>query len=531
MYKELPKLNPDEILMYLRKSRSDDPSLTVEQVLHNHETILNDWQSEHLSGKIPEENIYREVVSGETINSRPEFKKILQRIESRQIKAVLVVECERIGRPDLEEIGRISKLFRYTETLIITPKRSFDLSDEWDREQFERDLMRGNEYLEYTKKILKRGKDTSLRQGNFINAVVPYGYKREWIQVNKRKRPTLSIVESEAEIVKMIFNWYANEEIGALKIAQKLNNLCIPARKGGIWTKSSITHIIKNEHYTGRIVIRKHIDVKKVVDQEIITQCVLNEDYEIVDGNHPAIIDDETFNKANTRIRRIPSVKPSEKLQNPLASLLKCSCGKTMLRRKNTRSNEYRYVCDHQTFCGNASVTETELINCIVDKLIMCVEDLKIEVKNDDKTKHDEHAKYISMLKAKYIEQEKKEISLWDKYTDEQMPKQIFDKLLSECLEKKKQLETELETASQNEPVNVNYDSVIITLHQAIESLKNPEIPAEVTNKLLKTVIDKIVYTRPKAVRVSPEEAKQRGLIGQNGWYRSPFELDIYLKF
>ena len=33
MYREYPKFQPDEILVYLRKSRSDDPSLTVEEVL------------------------------------------------------------------------------------------------------------------------------------------------------------------------------------------------------------------------------------------------------------------------------------------------------------------------------------------------------------------------------------------------------------------------------------------------------------------------------------------------------------------
>lgn len=43
MYIEEPTFNPDEILVYLRKSRSDDPALTVEEVLLKHETILDDW--------------------------------------------------------------------------------------------------------------------------------------------------------------------------------------------------------------------------------------------------------------------------------------------------------------------------------------------------------------------------------------------------------------------------------------------------------------------------------------------------------
>ena len=44
MWKQYPKLNFDELLVYYRKSRSDDPSLTVEEVLSKHEAILNEWQ-------------------------------------------------------------------------------------------------------------------------------------------------------------------------------------------------------------------------------------------------------------------------------------------------------------------------------------------------------------------------------------------------------------------------------------------------------------------------------------------------------
>ena len=143
---------PEEVLVYLRKSRTDDPTLDVAEILARHETILDEWAEKHLGGKVPEVNKYREVVSGETIDSRPELLNILARIESPATKAILIVECQRLGRPDLEDIGRLSKLFRYTNTLIITPMKTFDLRNEYDREAFERELMRGNEYLEYTKK-------------------------------------------------------------------------------------------------------------------------------------------------------------------------------------------------------------------------------------------------------------------------------------------------------------------------------------------------------------------------------------------
>ena len=529
MYKEYPKFQPNEILKYKRKSRSDDPMLTIEEVLAKHEAILNEWIERNLEEPIPPENCYNEVVSGETISSRPEFKKLLKRIESSQIKAVLVVECARLGRPDLEEIGKLSKLFRYTNTIIITPQRMFDLRDEYDREQFERELMRGNDYLEYTKKILTRGKELSLKQGYYINAVVPYGYERDWIYEGKRKRPTLKIVEEEAKVVRLIFDWYVEEGIGATKICQKLNAMGIKARKGGVWKKSSVTNVLQNEHYIGKVVIKKHIKVNSVIDQEIITQSLFNDEYEVVEGKHPAIVDEEIFNKANNKLTKYVSVKPSATLQNPLASILKCECGKTMIRKKNR--NSYRYHCDEQMYCGNASISEEELIPAIIEKLKKSLKNLSAHVNSDDETKKEKHKEYVSLLEAKLVELEKKELSLWDKYAEEAMPKEIFDKLMEKCMEEKHHIESELSEAYSDVPANtIDYKNAIATLHTVIEALDDDSVSASTKNKLLKTVIDKIEYRRPKATRMTIEEAKERGIHTPGGWYCPEAEIDIHLK-
>lgn len=528
MYKEYPRFLPDEVLEYLRKSRSDDPTLSVEEVLAKHKEILSGWAERNLDAPIPPENCYNEVVSGESIADRPEFKKLLKRIESPKIKAVLVVEVARLGRPDLEEIGKLSKLFRYTSTCIITPQRIFDLRDEYDREQFERELMRGNDYLEYTKKILRRGKEISLRSGWYVNAVVPYGYERAWAMEGKRKRPTLAIVEEEAKIVRMIFDLYVNEGIGAMKICHKLNAMGIPSRQGIIWKKSSVINILKNEHYTGKVVIRKHIDVKTVEDFEITSHTIHNKDYEVVDGNHPAIIDEETYYKANNKISRHISYKPGRTLQNPFASILKCECGRCMKRNKDR--HKFRYLCDEQTLCGNASVQESELIPAVIRALQDNLNNLSAQVSDDDESKKKKHTEYVSSLEMKFVEIEKKELSLWDKYAEEKMPKQVFDKLMAKCMEDKQKLEDALETAYNDEPTHIDYKSAIATLHETIEALKDDSVSASVKNKLLLSIVDKIVYRRDKAIKMSVEEAKERGITLKNGLYRPDFTLDVHLK-
>ena len=149
---------------------------------------------------------------------------------------------------------------------------------------------------------------------------------------------------------------------------------------------------------------------------------------------------------------------------------------------------------------------------------------------NDDGNKKEKHNEYVSLLEARYVEVERKEISLWDKYAEEKMPKQVFDKLMEKCMEEKQNLENSIEMARNNAPEYIDYRGVIVNMHKAIESLSDDSVPASNKNKLLMSVVEKIVYKRPKAVRMSVEEAKAKGVQLQGGWYCPSFELDIILK-
>lgn len=263
-------IKPEEILEYLRKSRADDPLLSVEEVLSRHEQILDEWAERNLGAKIPEENKYREVVSGETIADRPEVQEVLKKIESPKIKAILIVEVQRLSRGDLEDAGRLIKLLRYTNTLVITPQKIYDLRDEYDRDAFERELKRGNEYLEYQKKIMNRGKLLSVSQGNYIGSEPPYGYDKIWVTEGKRKCPTLAINEEEANVVRMIFDMYVNQDMGRPNICYRLDELGIKPPRGERWSHAGLKDLLENVHYLGKVKWNWRKTVTIVEDGEII---------------------------------------------------------------------------------------------------------------------------------------------------------------------------------------------------------------------------------------------------------------------
>ena len=135
-------------LMYLRKSRQDDPNETVAEVLAKHETILQEWAKRDLGYEIQEEFIYREVVSGgESIDEREEMRKVLARMEDPKVAGIIVVDPQRLTRGSLEDCGRLISTLRYTRTLVATPMMTYDMENKMERRFFEDELMRGRDYF------------------------------------------------------------------------------------------------------------------------------------------------------------------------------------------------------------------------------------------------------------------------------------------------------------------------------------------------------------------------------------------------
>jgi len=531
----LENLTPDEILVYLRKSRSDDPILTVQEVLEKHETRLKEWAIKNLNGDIPEDNKYREVVSGETIEDRPEIKKLLKKIENPRFKAVLVVEVQRLSRGDLEDAGRLIKLLRYTNTMIITPQRIYDLNNEYDREFFERELKRGNEFLEYTKKIMGSGRLLSVQQGNYIGSVPPYGYNKIFIKEGKKKCPTLEINKEEAKVVKMIFDMYVNENMGRTNIAHRLDALGIKPPKGEHWSPSSLKDMLENVHYIGKIKwnwrkivkIVEHGEVKKTTPKSKYGE------YLIYEGKHEAIISEELFNLAREKQGRNHRAKAKTKVRNPLAGLLYCQCGRAMSLRtyksNGVERSAARLLCDNQVNCKISSCLYSEIIERVIKSLQDCIKDFEIKINNNDEDTEKSNQRLIKQLEARQKELINKEINQWEKYSEEGMPKEIFDKLNKKVLKEKEEVKIELKKAKEAIPNKADYEKKMYKFKDALETLKNDNAPAELKNQLLKQCIERIDYNREKAIRITKDMTDNKLSVGGH-WANSPIDINIKFK-
>ena len=493
----LPELKPEEVIIYLRKSRTDDPALTVSEIVAKHEQMLDDYCRRTWNELVPEQNRFREIVSGETIEARPEIKKVLRMIEQDRYKAILIVEPQRLSRGDLEDIGRISKILRYTHTYVITLQYSYDLSDERDRDYFERELKRGNEYLEYSKRIMANGKALSAENGNYVGSQAPFGYKKVKFKEGKKTVCTLEIVPEEAEIVRQIYRLYADGN-GAIRICNYLNQYCKPQRSKK-WARSTIYRIIENPIYIGQIKWQYYKTVKVVEDGEIVKRTHETPDCPVFQGKHEAIVSEELWNevRARQKAKNIPKVRTSTILKNPLAGIVMCgSCGHTMMMWKTKHTGAVnRLVCSNKYNCNVASCRYDEMQQIVADILRQSIADFEVKIQAGEDERTDEREAFREQLRRRLAALDDKETSIWEKYT-EGMPKRVFDQLLSELTEERERIEKALEDA-EKEKKPVRYSDLITTFHAALECLESGE-SAEKKNALLKKCIRKIAYHRPK---------------------------------
>jgi len=540
-YQQKIDFTPEETLDYLRKSRSDDPNLTVEEVLEKHEKRLDDWSEQYQGAKVPPENKLHELVSGETIADRPRFQELLKRIESPKIKAVKVVEISRLSRGDLEDAGRIIKLFRFTNTLIVTPERMYDVRDEYDREHVERELKRGNEYLEYTKKILNAGRLSSVQAGNFVGNYAPYGYDRTVVMDGKRRCPTLKINEEEAPYVRMVFDMYVNKNLGPIIICNKLDEIGAKPPKGEYWSPDTIRGMLANEHYIGKVRWNWRKTITIVEDGEYKKTRPKKDigEFLVYEGRHEAIVSDELFYAARAKAGKNPRTKPTVKLRNPLAGMLFCRCGRAMTLRSYKHSAEDRFLCNGQTHCNTGSCMVDEIIERVCDVLEQCIEDFEIRLQNDNGDSIKLHNSMIENLKKRLKALEAKELAQWEAQAspDEslRMPPHIFKQLNEKLLHEKEEINQALCKAYESMPEPVNYEEKLARFKDALEALKDPEADVVKQNALLKECIDKIVYSRDKPERRKKPGKYVRKKLGEpldtsRGWTSPPIELDIKLK-
>lgn len=544
MYKEYPTFYNYETKEYGRKSRTDDPLLSVDEILEKHSKIIEEYAVKYLSGPIPEENKYMEIGSGESLKERPEITRLLKDIENPAVKAIIVVDVQRLSRGDLEDAGKLIRLLRYTNTFVITPMKIYDLRDEYDRDAFERELKRGNEYLEYFKKIQARGRLASVKDGNYIGSTAPYGFDRIKKFDGKKHYHTLIERKDQADIVRMIFNWYYEEDIGVTAICRRLEDIGAKTKTGGsIWKPSIIFSILENHHYIGCTRWNWRKTIKIIEDQEIkkLRPKAKVDEFLVFEGKHDGIISEEQFNKAREIRGKRHRTRRDLTLKNPFSGIMFCKkCGSKIGYNTYTKNGvEYappKLVCNNQVHCKTGSVEFDEVFDYVRRVLKDYISDFEVRIENDQDDSFRLHKDLITRLSEKLKMLEQKEIEQWEAQYDpdlsKRLPPHIFAKLNEKVLKEKDEVNKALVKAKDSIPKHIDYKDELIKTRDTLRVLEDVELDAKTKNQYLKTVIEKMVYERGQVVRITKDNAKKYNMDINKGlqYYTPPYKIDIELK-
>lgn len=518
--------------MYLRKSRKDDDARSknesIEETLARHEKAL--WelaQSQVISIK----HIYREVVSGETIDARPVMQQLLREVEQGLWTGVYVMEVERLARGDTSDQGRVAKAFKYSETLIITPNKTFDPNNEFDEEYFEFGLFMSRRELKTITRRLQEGRKRSVLEGKFVGNVAPYGYER--VKLLKERGYTLKEIPDEADIVRMVFELYTdgevqpdgtNKRLGVSLIVRRLNDLMIPTRKGDKWTDPSVRDMLINHHYAGKVRWNNRPANKKMVDGKIVVTRPRSEDRIIADGLHQGIISPEVFELAQEIMKKNPARPIGERgvVKNPLAGLIECGmCGRSMVRRPYGTGYPDTIMCP-VTHCKNVS-SHLRLVEAkVLEGLSEWLDGYKLKWNVEDRPRKNRNSALeiarkslikLDMEIEKLQEQQSNLDDLIEQgvYTIEKYKQrtQELEKRIKQAANDKYELIAHIKNEEEREVSKVIIIPRVEKLLTTYHALPTPQAK----NDLLKEVLEKVIYTKKVGGR----------------WHAAPDDFDIVL--
>ena len=487
--------------IYLRKSRADSESEQDKEIdtLIRHENILLELARKQNLNIV---EIYREVVSGDSISSRPEMQRLLNAVEHKEYTGVVTIDIDRLARGATIDQGIIAQAFKYSNTKIITPIKIYDPNNEFDEEYFEFGLFMARREYKIINRRLIRGRQISAQEGKFLGSIPPYGYDK--IKLDKQKGYSLKPNIEQAETVRLIFDLFVNKSLGSTIIAKKLNELEQKSENKKIWLPTTIRDVLKNPVYIGNIRINSKPTKKITKNGEIKTTRVRDNNCVVVKGLHEPIIDLKLWEKSQKNLleNNPAKVKKGFELKNPLAGLVYCGkCGKSVIRRSDQRGFE-TIIC--QTInCDNAACKLEVLENKIVEALEKWTENYKLRFPETKENKNETNAKIFKNINSKLKELEEQSKNIYDllergvydisKFLERQ--KIIAEKIQSVEKEKEEFETSILQKEKKSDKNNLSLKiKKVMTLYSKLNSPKQK-------NELLKQIIEKVIYVRESSGR------------------------------
>ena len=234
-----------------------------------------------------------EGITGTSAEKREDFQRLLADCRRGLIDRVLVKSISRFARNTKECLEAIREL-KSLGVGVCFEKENIDtatMSGEMMTALFasfaqaESESISGNMRWSYQRRM---------QSGKFITCKAPFGYRL--------KNGTLEIEESEAKIVRQIFDMYLSGYSKA-DIAGEITKLGVPTRDGNTyWQQTTISYVLQNERYSGNALLQKKYTTNTLPYQKKRNNG--EKDQYFVTGSNQPIISQEVFDAVQSLMRK-----------------------------------------------------------------------------------------------------------------------------------------------------------------------------------------------------------------------------------
>ena len=355
--------------------------------------------------------------SGKNIAGRPDFLRMLEDIEEGKDKVsfVLVFKLSRFGRNAADVLNSLQLMQDYGVNLICV-EDGIDSSKESGKLMIS--ILSAVAELERENILVQtmEGRKQKAREGKWNGGFAPYGYKL----VDGK----LVIDEGEAETIRLIFDKYIHTNMGINGIADYLNTHGYKKKKRqnntlDSFAPSFIKGVLDNPIYMGKLAYGRRA-TEKIQGTRNEFHVVKQDEYEIYEGIHDAIISEEDFALAKKK-RKDTAIKfdkvHSLDHEHILSGILKCPhCGGAMYANVNRTKKKdgtyykdfFYYACKHRIKidghnCDYHKQWGQEKVNAAVEEVIS-------KMVNNPKFKTALTEKIGSKIDTSELENEKQEL-------------------------------------------------------------------------------------------------------------------------
>ncbi|HGZ4994822.1 TPA: recombinase family protein [Enterococcus faecalis] len=271
--------------------------------------------------------IYKDYEYSGTNFKRPAFLEMMEDIRIGRINCIIVKDMSRFGREYLEISNYIEKVFPFLEVRFISVNDNLDTKDGIKSDKSYEIAIKNifnDLYAKDISKKVKASKEVKMKQGSFIGAMAPYGYKVEIID-GKR---VLVIDEKVADVVRLMFH-LASQCKSNIQIARELTETyTTPAEykrtrkvfkdKEDLkqWDPSYLSKILSDEVYIGNLTQRLY---SSRYDSSRKSKFRDKDEWIIKENTHEALVEKSLFE----RVRRIKEINQGSLPYHSLKSTIK----------------------------------------------------------------------------------------------------------------------------------------------------------------------------------------------------------------